>query len=165
MKYLYTPWRWKYIREAVKMEKGCVFCEALKKKEEEALILYKGKHNFIIMNLYPYNTGHLMIAPYRHIASPEEATAEELRELMDLMQLSLRLLRQVFSPHGFNIGMNIGRPSGAGVDKHYHLHIVPRWEGDSNFMALFADTKVIALDVKDVYEKLREALKNLIKKD
>ncbi len=159
MKYLYTPWRWKYIKEAVKMETKCIFCEAIKKSDEEALILYRGQYNFIIMNLFPYNTGHLMIAPYRHIASPEKATQEELQEMVELMKLALELLRKAFQPHGFNIGMNIGRPSGAGVDKHYHLHIVPRWEGDTNFMAVFNDTKVIACDVKDVYRELKELLK------
>jgi ATP adenylyltransferase len=141
------------------METKCIFCEAIKKEDEEALILYRGKHNFIIMNLFPYNTGHLMIAPYRHIASPEEANSEELQEMVELMKFVLELLRKAYQPHGFNIGMNIGRASGAGVDKHYHLHIVPRWEGDTNFMAVFDETKVIARDVKDVYRELKKLLK------
>ncbi len=169
MKYLFTPWRWKYIKKALKGEEKCIFCEALKKSDEEAFILYRGKYNMIIMNIYPYNNGHIMIAPLEHLRTPEQAPVELLTEIGLLLQASLKALRKVFSPHGFNVGMNLGRSAGAGVEDHFHLHIVPRWEGDSNFMAVFADSKVIALDVTQVYKMLRpvllKELENLIKVD
>ncbi len=158
MKYIYTPWRWKYIKKAIKGDEACIFCEAQKKSDEEALILYRGKHNIIIMNLYPYNNGHIMIAPREHISSPDDAKPEVLFEMSLLAQASIKTLRELFSPHGFNIGMNIGRTAGAGVVDHFHLHVVPRWDGDSNFMAVFSDTKVIALEVREVYNRLREPL-------
>ncbi len=169
MKYIFTPWRWKYIKKAMKGEEGCIFCEAQKKTDEEAFILYRGIHNLIIMNIYPYNNGHIMIAPLQHLASPEEASGELLMEMGFLLQASLKALRKIFSPHGFNVGMNIGRSAGAGVEDHFHLHVVPRWEGDSNFMAVFADSKVIALDVTQVYRMLKpvleEEIKNLTRAD
>ncbi len=169
MKYLFTPWRWEYIKRAMKGEEGCVFCLAQQKSDEEAFILYRGKYNLIIMNIYPYNNGHIMIAPLQHLASPEQAPAELLTEIGVLLQASLRALRRIFSPHGFNVGMNLGRSAGAGVEEHFHLHVVPRWEGDSNYMAVFSDTKVMALDVAQVYRMLKpvllEEIKNLTKSD
>jgi len=164
MKYLYTPWRWKYIKATIKGKNACVFCEAQKNEDSEAFILYRGEKNIIIMNLYPYNNGHIMIAPKEHIATPEQASLEVLVEMSKLAQASLRALKKLFSPHGFNIGMNIGRTAGAGVVDHFHLHLVPRWDGDSNFMAVFSDTKVIALEVREVYNQLRPVLLEEIEK-
>ncbi len=168
MKYIYAPWRWKYIKRAIKGEKTCIFCDALKKEDDEAFILYRGEKNLIMMNIYPYNNGHIMIAPKEHIRTPADAPLEVMYEMSFLIQASLRALGILFSPHGFNIGMNVGRTAGAGVVEHFHLHIVPRWEGDSNFVSVFSDTKIVAMDVKTVYQRLKPVLLkeiNLIKKD
>ncbi|WP_338249155.1 HIT domain-containing protein [Pyrodictium abyssi] len=158
---LYAPWRYKYIKSTVEREPSeCIFCAAPKKSDDEVLILYRGRYNYIIMNLYPYNTGHVMVIPYRHVADITELTTEELTEMMDLVKLSVKLIRQVLKPHGFNIGMNIGRIAGAGVDKHIHIHVVPRWNGDTNFMPVIAGVKVISQDVRETYKALKEALKS-----
>lgn len=153
-KYIYAPWRLKYIKELTNKKRGCIFCEALKKEDFESFILFRGKKNFVIMNLYPYNPGHLMIAPYRHIQNFEEADKEECSEMMELAKASIKILKNYFSPDGFNMGMNIGKSAGAGEVGHYHFHIVPRWEGDSNFMAVFSKTKVVSQEVEKVYKEL-----------
>lgn len=153
-KYLYAPWRLTYIKELINRKKSCIFCEALKKEDSDSYILLRGKKNFIIMNLYPYNPGHLMIAPYRHINNFEEAEKEESFEMIELAKVSIRILKEYFSPDGFNMGMNIGKSAGAGEVGHYHLHIVPRWEGDSNFMAVFSKTKVVSQQVEKLYKEL-----------
>ncbi|MGQ9619001.1 MAG: HIT family protein [Candidatus Aminicenantia bacterium] len=153
-RYIFAPWRITYIRELLNQKKGCIFCEALEKEDSESLILYRGKKNFIIMNLFPYTPGHLMIAPYRHLSSFEEADKEESEEMMELAKISIIALKKYFSPDGFNLGMNIGKSAGAGEIGHYHLHIVPRWEGDSNFMAVFSKTKVVSQEVGNVYDNL-----------
>lgn len=153
-KYLYAPWRLTYIKELINRKKSCIFCEALKKEDSDSYILLRGKKNFIIMNLYPYNPGHLMIAPYRHINNFEEAEKEESFEMIELAKASIRILKEYFSPDGFNMGMNIGKSAGAGEVGHYHLHIVPRWEGDSNFMAVFSKTKVVSQQVEKLYKEL-----------
>ncbi len=153
-RYIFAPWRVTYIKELLNKNKGCIFCEALKKEDRDSLILYRGEKNFIIMNLYPYTPGHIMIAPYRHIDNFEDTTKEESHEMIELAKLSIKILRKYSSPDGFNIGMNLGKSAGAGEVGHYHLHIVPRWEGDSNFMAVFSKTKVISQEVKKVYQDL-----------
>jgi ATP adenylyltransferase len=153
MEHLWAPWRIEYIKKADKV--GCIFCQ--KPAEESDVsnyILYRGQKNFIIMNSYPYNPGHLMIAPYRHIANLDELTKEELGEHHELVCRSVTVLTQVFKPDGFNIGMNLGRVAGAGIDKHIHSHIVPRWAGDTNFMPLIADTNVINEALEETYKKL-----------
>lgn len=131
-------------------EVGCIFCNALEKRDPaESLILYRSVLNFIILNRYPYNNGHLMIAPYLHIANPADAPAEVVEEMMRLSQDAIKALREVYHPDGFNIGMNLGKSAGAGVEEHYHLHVVPRWNGDTNFMTAIAETRVVpeAFDV------------------
>lgn len=131
-------------------EVGCIFCNALEKHDPaESLILYRSVLNFIILNRYPYNNGHLMIAPYLHIANPADAPAEVVEEMMRLSQDAIKALREVYHPDGFNIGMNLGKSAGAGVEEHYHLHVVPRWNGDTNFMTAIAETRVVpeAFDV------------------
>jgi ATP adenylyltransferase len=156
---LWAPWRMKYIREAVKKheDKGkCVFCEALKKNDEESLIIYRSRHSFIIMNKYPYNTGHVMVVPKRHVSSLEALTGEELLDLSLLTKAAIRGLREALNPHGFNIGINIGRTAGAGIDAHIHVHIVPRWDGDTNFMLVTASTKVIPQDVRETYREIKD---------
>ena len=127
------------------------------KQNKDALnyILYRGGKNFIILNTYPYNPGHLMVAPYRHVANIEELTEEERNEHFEVVCWSVRVLRQVFNPGGFNIGINEGKVAGAGIDDHFHTHIVPRWQGDTNFMPVLADIRVVPEALTETYQKLR----------
>jgi len=155
MKFLSAPWRWKFISKFFAKE-GCVFCDALKLPEKEALICYRGESFFVILNKYPYTSGHLMIVPYQHLDSPTNIAIEDSLEMWSLMDRSLTLLKDKFSPQGFNVGMNLGEAAGAGVKNHYHLHIVPRWRGDANFMATVGQTKVVSYDINEVYKALRE---------
>ena len=154
MEHLWAPWRIEYIE----MEKpqGCILCDK-PRENTDALnyILYRGDKNFVILNKYPYNAGHLMIAPYRHIASMEELSDAELHEHFEIVRLGIKVLRQVYNPQGFNIGTNMGRSAGAGIDDHIHTHIVPRWQGDANFMPVIADTKVVNESLAETYERLK----------
>jgi len=154
MEHIWAPWRIQYIL----MEKtgGCILCDKPGQKNDiQNYILYRGSKNFVILNAYPYNPGHLMIAPYRHIANLEDLTDEELHEHCEIVKRSVRLLKEVFKPNGFNIGINIGRVAGAGIDDHVHTHIVPRWQGDTNFMPVFSDVRVVNEALAETYEKLR----------
>lgn len=154
MEYITSPWREGYVKRVFKM-KECVFCRALEqKKDRESFILYRGKHNFVMLNKYPYNPGHLMIAPYKHLSSVEMAEKISSGEMMDLLTECLRILREHYHPQGFNTGMNIGHSAGAGVADHYHMHIIPRWIGDSNFMPLVGKTKVVLKDLHTTYDQL-----------
>ena len=152
MEQIWAPWRMKYI--LMDKSKGCFLCENLKQDDAANYILYRGRKNFVIMNVYPYNPGHLMAAPYRHVASLEELTKEELHEHSEIVSRSLKVLRQVFDPQGFNIGVNIGKVAGVGLEGHVHTHIVPRWQGDTNFMPVTADTKVVSEALDETYKKL-----------
>ena len=155
MKQIWAPWRIEYIL----MEKavGCILCEK-PEQNNDALnyILYRGDKNFVIMNSYPYNPGHLMVAPYRHVANLEELTDEELHEHFEIVNRSIKVLREVFNPGGFNIGINMGKVAGAGIDEHVHTHIVPRWQGDTNFMPVVSDVTVVPEALAETYEKLRD---------
>jgi ATP adenylyltransferase len=140
------------------MEKpeGCFLCEKPKQhKDVQNYILHRGEKNFVILNSYPYNPGHLMVAPCRHIASLEELTEEEQREHFEIVSRSVQVLRQVFNPGGFNIGINLGKVAGAGIDDHVHTHIVPRWQGDTNFMPVLSEVKVLPKALADTYQKLK----------
>ena len=156
MDYLWAPWRIEYIKKAIDEEKeGCILCsKPLEKNDADNLILHRGRHCFIIMNSYPYNSGHLMVAPYRHVANLEDLNDEERNEQFELVSRSVAILKQVFKADGFNIGMNLGRIAGAGIDKHIHTHIVPRWAGDTNFMPVVGDMKVVNEALKNTYKKL-----------
>ena len=155
MKYLWAPWRMNYILG--KKEKGCFFCKKSKeKKDRENLILLKRKQGFIMMNRFPYNNGHLMVVPKRHCVDLEQLSRKEILELFQLLQISTRILKRCFHPHGFNIGVNIGVSGGAGED-HIHFHIVPRWAGDTNFMPVVGETKIIPQYLEETYERLRPA--------
>ena len=123
--------------------------------------MLRGKKNFVMLNLYPYNPGHLMVIPYAHLGALEELSSEEREDHYRIVTDALKILQEVFKPHGFNLGMNIGKVAGAGVEHHIHTHIVPRWEGDTNFMPVIADTKVISSGLKDTYVKLRSPFLNL----
>ena len=135
---------------------GCVFCNALKSADQpDSLVVHTASHNFVILNRYPYNNGHLMIAPYQHLSNPVEAEPQVLEEMMRLFQTSIQALRTVYKPDGFNMGMNLGKCAGAGIEEHYHLHVVPRWNGDTNFMAALAETRVIPEDFQITLAKLK----------
>ena len=153
MRKLWAPWRAKFILHVKKDE--CIFCTKPKEKDEEAYILYRGKHNFIILNIFPYNSGHLMIAPYAHKSSPEYLTEEEYKEMFELLQWSIENLKLALKPDGFNVGFNIGRVGGAGYEGHMHLHVVPRWNGDTNFMPVISDTRVISVGIDETYRLLK----------
>jgi ATP adenylyltransferase len=136
---------------------GCIFCTAASTMDsDESLLLFRGKHNFIILNKYPYNNGHLMIAPYEHCANPADVNPEIAEEMIRLTQQSLSALKAVYQPDGFNLGMNLGKCAGAGVEDHYHLHVVPRWNGDTNFMTTVAETRVLPEDFQVTISKLKQ---------
>ncbi len=155
---IWAPWRTKYIFSPPAEE--CIFCSAVNKKDEEAFILYRGEKAFVIMNIFPYNNGHLMVAPYRHTANIEELTREEVDSLFKLVQKSVKVLKAKMRPQGFNIGMNLGKVAGAGVEGHLHIHIVPRWNGDTNFMPVVSETKVISQSLEEAYKLLKEVFEN-----
>jgi ATP adenylyltransferase len=154
MEYLLAPWREEYVRK-VRRIRSCIFCRASKLRDEQtSYLLFRGKYNFVLLNKYPYTPGHLMIAPYRHTASFERVPPEVGAEMAGLLQMSLRILKKSYHPRGFNAGMNIGQSAGAGVVHHYHLHVIPRWHGDSNFMPLVSLTRVLIEDLDSTYDRL-----------
>jgi ATP adenylyltransferase len=153
MKYIWAPWRIEYIRAA--KPDGCILCDKpAEEKDAENYILYRGKYNFIMLNAYPYNPGHLLVAPYRHISSLEELTDVERNEHFKLVSRSITVLKKDLKPAGFNIGANLGRAAGAGIDDHYHSHVVPRWQGDSNYISVVGDVRVIPQALADTYKSL-----------
>jgi ATP adenylyltransferase len=144
-----------------KKNRACVFCQKLAQGPEydhENYILYRGEHAFVVLNLYPYNNGHLMVLPYDHIASLEDLPPDVQAELIHLVSHFIKLVRLALEPTGFNVGMNIGKAAGAGIDDHVHIHIVPRWHGDTNFMPIVAETRVIPEWLDDTYVKLKALL-------
>lgn len=154
MKYLWAPWRMEYILK--EKNEGCIFCEIPKENQDkENYVLYRGKFCFVILNTYPYNNGHIMIAPYVHIKNLEELNRDTINELMSLCQKSISVLKKKINPQGFNIGANIGKVGGAGILEHVHLHIVPRWQGDTNFMPVISDTKVMPQYLSETYDLLK----------
>jgi ATP adenylyltransferase len=157
MEKLWAPWRMAYIE--VPTPSGCIFCEMpAAHQDPDHWILHRGQRAFVILNAFPYNNGHLMVAPFRHTADFEHLLPEEQIEIMELTRLCVSLLRAVYAPDGFNLGMNLGRTAGAGVADHLHMHIVPRWNGDTNFMPVIGDTKVLPDSLRNTYSKLRQAL-------
>ncbi len=153
MDWIWSPWRFPYITSAP--ADGCALCKALEKTDEEGLILYRGHENFIIMNLFPYTSGHLMIAPLAHLGELSEASKSASDEMMDLAKWSQRILGETYHPHGYNLGMNLGRAAGAGIADHFHLHVLPRWFGDTNFTTVICESRVIPEDLKSTYAKLK----------
>jgi ATP adenylyltransferase len=152
-----------YILSADKNE-GCILCDKPSSQDdEENYILFRGKYNFIILNTFPYTPGHLMVAPYRHTGNIIDLRANESREHVKLIQLCVKLLMEEAKPAGFNIGMNLGRVAGAGLEGHIHTHIVPRWNGDNNFMAVIADVRVLSEGLATTYKKLKTRLNEIIK--
>ncbi len=142
---------------------GCIFCEKpAQNKDEENYIFHRGKHCFALLNLFPYNSGHFMVAPYRHVANLEDLTEEETLELWKIVSIGIKILRETMNPHGFNVGINIGRTAGAGYEGHIHVHVVPRWNGDTNFMPVLADTKVIPEHLAVTYKRLKEGFERAL---
>jgi ATP adenylyltransferase len=158
MDYLWTPWRYRYIADASKNE-GCIFCEALAAKDDaRTQIVFRGARNFVLLNRYPYTTGHVMVVPYSHVADLSAAEPDTLAEMMRIAQRVQSALEKTYHPQGYNLGMNLGRAAGAGVLGHLHLHVLPRWSGDANFMTVVGETRVEPEDLSTTWKKLHEAL-------
>ncbi len=154
MDQIWAPWRIEYILRG--KEEGCVLCQKSQEgNDEENLVLYRGRANFVILNIYPYNPGHLMVAPYRHTADLQDLTQDEVQEHFGFIKRSVEILRRVMEPAGFNVGLNLGRVAGAGIDTHLHTHVVPRWTGDNNFMPVLSDTRVVSEALCDTYKRLK----------
>jgi ATP adenylyltransferase len=159
MQRLFSPWRLSYVSSHRPLRTGCVFCGAARRRSRpDRLVVHRARHNFVILNKYPYNNGHLMIVPYAHLETPAASSAESLSEMMLLAVRCERALRRVYRPTGINLGMNLGRSAGAGIAGHYHLHVVPRWEGDTNFMTVVHETRVIPESLVTTSRRLRPLL-------
>ena len=154
---IWAPWRLRYVKDA-KHSDECVFCAKPDAGDDrEALIVHRGERSFVILNLFPYTNGHLMVAPFEHVGRIQELPAETVAEMMGFAQRAMSRLEDVYKPHGYNVGFNQGRIAGAGVEHHIHMHVVPRWSGDNNFMPVIADTKVMPQSIEQSYEALKGA--------
>lgn len=160
MDYLWTPWRYQYMQQAAsENQPECIFCDAVARKDDaETLIVHRAAKTFVILNRFPYTSGHVMIVPYAHVAELNLCDRETLAEMMHLAQRAETTLRANYKPDGMNLGMNLGRAAGAGVAGHLHLHMLPRWIGDSNFMTVTGETRVHPEDLKTTYERFSKAL-------
>jgi len=156
---LWTPWRLAYVSGGEPA--GCVFCSASTDPDAAPLILFRGTACFVILNLFPYNNAHLMVVPNRHVATLADATPEELAELIALTRTAEVAITEAYAPHGMNMGINLGKPAGAGVPGHLHLHVVPRWTGDTNFMTIVGQTRVLPEELPQTAEKLRPIFERL----
>jgi ATP adenylyltransferase len=153
MKYIWAPWRIQYIKS--EKPKGCFLCDYPDEdKDKEHYILFRGKKNFIILNSFPYNPAHLLVAPYRHTGNPEELSSEERNEHFEMVSRCIKVLKKELNPAGFNIGANLGKVAGAGLEDHFHTHIVPRWNGDTNFVSVLGDVRVVPQALADTYDAL-----------
>jgi ATP adenylyltransferase len=158
MDYLWTPWRYRYIADTAR-DTGCIFCDAVAANDDvKSQIVFRGDTCFVILNRFPYTSGHVMVVPYAHVADLAAADPETLSEMMRITQRVQVALQQTYHPDGFNLGMNLGRAAGAGVTGHLHMHVLPRWSGDANFMTVVGETRVEPEDLTTTYEKLRKAL-------
>ena len=159
MDFIWSPWRYDYLASGGKRPQSCVFCIGEdRNRDAERLVVFRGEHNFIILNLFPYTSGHVMIAPYEHLDAITAAKTEQLCEMMQLSQRAVSALRKLYGPDGFNIGMNLGTAAGAGIREHFHLHVVPRWVGDANFMTVIGETRVLPEELQRTYERLKPEL-------
>lgn len=156
MKKIFAPWRMEYIKSD--KPKGCIFCKDSIRDDE--FVLHEKEYSFVMMNKYPYINGHLLIAPFRHVSNLEDLTSDEQMEIFDILGISVKALKETMKPEGFNIGMNLGKVAGAGVDDHIHVHVVPRWNGDTNFMTVLGETRVIPEDIKKTLEVLLPYFRN-----
>jgi ATP adenylyltransferase len=168
MERLWSPWRSQYIGtfkdSEEKSGEECFFCDAIALNEVSlnTLITYIGSHSFVIMNKYPYNNGHLLISPIRHTGDITSLNSDELSEIMLLQVAAVKVLEEIFKPHGFNIGANLGRAAGAGVPGHLHYHVIPRWNGDTNFMPIIAETKILSQSLEDSFQLIADGFRKLI---
>ncbi|MQA76041.1 MAG: HIT domain-containing protein [Solirubrobacterales bacterium] len=155
---IWAPWRLSYVKDAARGSADeCIFCVKPEAEDDESnLIVHRGERCFVILNLFPYTNGHMMVAPYAHLATLPELEPESVAELMALAQRGMRALERVYAPHGYNVGFNQGRVAGAGVEHHIHMHVVPRWGGDTNFMPVLADTRVMPQSLEDSYAALSD---------
>jgi len=157
LQHLWAPWRMNYV--AGKKPDGCIFCIKVgQSRDEENHILYRAQHNFVILNAYPYNSGHLMVVPYEHLSCITELSDEQREEMFVIAQGCAQLLKEHLHAEGVNLGMNIGEAAGAGIDQHLHLHVVPRWNGDTNYMTTVAGTRIVPQDLDETYESLKPVL-------
>lgn len=157
---LWAPWRMQYI--GALPEGGCIFCDKPKQQNDaENLVLYRSERAFVMMNAFPYNNGHLLIAPYKHVPNILGLDDEDMLDMMRLTKICTQVLEKISYPHGFNIGINIGQVAGAGIADHIHLHVVPRWLGDTNFMPVVGETKVLPEALADTYAKLQSVFNSL----
>jgi ATP adenylyltransferase len=157
MEFVWSPWRYDYMASAGKTTTSCVFCIGEDRSQDSSrLVLYRGNLNFVILNLFPYTAGHFLVAPLVHTARFDEAPPEQLAEMMQLAQRGMRALNVLYKPDGFNIGMNLGHCAGAGIREHFHLHVVPRWSGDVNFMGITAETRVLPEELSVTYRRMAE---------
>lgn len=165
MNRMWAPWRGEYITNPLSMHPDkCIFCELSSlEPSKENLVVYNGKEGFVVMNKYPYNNGHIMVIPKKHADSFDKLSDQEYNSLSKLLKLSVKVIHHVYKPQGCNIGMNIGRASGAGVDSHIHYHIVPRWNGDTNFMPLLSEVKIISEHILTTYDKLIKGFSEVLK--
>jgi ATP adenylyltransferase len=161
MKQMFTPWRMEYILSA--KQDGCLFCDMVAaENDRDRFIVHRGEHAFLVLNKYPYSNGHFMAVPYRHVEDLVALTPEEMTDVMELVTLGMRALCASSRPEGFNVGANIGKAAGAGVKDHIHMHVVPRWSGDANFMAVIADIRLIPQALGDTYDQLKAGLEALL---
>jgi len=158
MERIWAPWRLEYVANTDNKKDYCIFCDDTDETDEKRKILKRGEHCFAIMNIFPYNNGHTLIAPYRHVANLADLKKEEMCEIMESLGIWTEILKKALHCHGFNIGVNIGRIAGAGIAEHIHFHIVPRWDGDTNFMPVLADTKIIPQSLDDCFSLLKRTL-------
>ncbi len=162
MKRLFSPWRMKYIQNTKTNDEGCIFCDALKKKDDDSnLVIVRGNASFVMLNLFPYTSGHMMVAPFAHKANLDELTPQSRAEMMELVSQCIVVLKKVYNPQAFNVGANIGEAAGAGVPGHVHLHIVPRWAGDTNFMSTVGEVRVLPESIEQTYQRVRAAWQEL----
>ncbi len=158
MDYLWSPWRYRYLAGQVKRE-GCVFCNMVAEQNDEAnLIVYRGQANFIVLNRFPYTSGHLMVVPYSHVSELSAIDDAAAGEMMTLVRRAEKRLREVYRPNGLNIGMNIGESAGAGIAAHIHMHVVPRWHGDANFMTTIGETRILPEELGVTWKRVHDAL-------
>jgi ATP adenylyltransferase len=160
MDYIWTPWRYAYVTTATKNEAvgQCIFCELVKLPDREANIVLRASHCFIILNNFPYTSGHIMVVPFAHLDELQKLPADAATEMIALSQKMERVLRKLYSPDGINLGMNVGRAAGAGVAGHIHMHVLPRWVGDASFMTVAAETRVLPESLDVTYERIKKAL-------
>ena len=164
-KKLWAPWRMEYITKAIKEDKEYLFCRVLKQKaSKDNLVVYTSKHSMVMMNRYPYNNGHLMVIPKKHTKNLDGLSKEQSNDLHETLRLAVKVVYHAYDPQGCNIGMNMGRAAGAGIDAHIHYHIVPRWNGDTNFMPIIGELKVISEHLLNTYDRIKRAFKEVVAK-